>query len=113
MIERWFCCLNPRERSVLRASIEGLLLTLWIGIPSDLWEAFWFGEPQSGAAVRSAFLSIYGLEIVTIVPTEGEPAVEVVRPVDLVQWVSWSLFLLTPAAACLSGCQLSRNPSAT
>lgn len=107
-IEWWFCCLNPREREVLRATIEALLLTLWLGVPEDVWRAFWLAHPDSGEAVQDAFLSIYGLEIATIDDDAETAPYTVVRPVDVSQYVSWSLFIATPDAACLSGCQQSR-----
>lgn len=107
-VDYYFCCLNPTERGVLRSTAEALLLTLFLGVPYDLWDAFWFGAPASGEVRRLSFLSIYGLEIVTIdvdlVPTE------VVRPQVsyLPYWVEVSVYILTPAAACLSGCEQSR-----
>lgn len=96
---------------MLRLTIEGVALTLGVGIPRELWDDFWLGTVQSGAAVRSAFLLIYGLEIVTIVGDDGE--VEVVRPAGgfLVTYAGWALYLVTPSAACLDGCQQSRVPT--
>lgn len=86
------------------------MLTLFVGMPRELWDILWLVYPDSGEAVREAFLVIYQLEIATIVVDEVE--VEVVRPVDggLSLWVSWSLFVVTPAAACLAGCGQSRVP---
>lgn len=96
-----------------RSTAEGLLLTLYVGVPLDLWEAFWFGSYLTGEVRRRAFLTIFELEIVSIVLVEGELPVTVVRPVNLPLWVESSLYLLTPAAACLSGCQQSKPPHLT
>lgn len=87
---------------------EALPLTLYLGVPVDLWDAFWVLTVDSGQAVRDAFLVLYGLEIGTIV--EDELEIEVVRPTSgwLPFWVTASLFILTPDAACLSGCEQSR-----
>jgi hypothetical protein len=106
----WFCCLNPREREVLRLTAEGLVLTLFVGVPVAVWDLFWITYAGNGAAVREAFLSIYKLEIVTIVVEEVP--VDVVVPVGgyLADWVSWSLYVATPAAVCGDGCQQSRVP---
>lgn len=103
----WFCCLNPRERVLIRDTSEGLVLTAFIGIPLVIWNAFWIPTIHGSEAVREAFLSIYKLEIVTIV-LEGEET-SVVRPRDgyAADWLSWSIFLVTPTAACLTGCQQS------
>lgn len=109
-IEWWYCCLNVRERTVIRQTCEGLVLTLFVGVPLVVWEAFWLVLADSGEACREAFLSIYGLEIATIEGEEG--AVVVVRPVDgsLPDWVAYSIFMLSPNAACLAGCGQSRVP---
>jgi len=100
----WYCCLNLREQAVLRATIIGLADTLYVGIPKPLWDAFWFPFVFVETAYQPAFLSIYKLEIVTIVVDLEEIAV--VRPIagHLPDYISWSLFLITPAAACLDGC---------
>lgn len=104
----YFCCLHPRERGVLRSTAEALVLTLFLGVPLDVWEAFWLVYEDNGEAVRDAFVAIYGLEIATIEAGEPPVPVDVVRPHDLPFWVDASLFILTPDAACLSGCQQSR-----
>lgn len=106
----WYCCLNPREQGVLRGSIIGLTDTLWVGLPVEIWDAFWLPYGGVNASVKEAFLSIYRLEIVTI--TVEEIDISVVRPRDgyLPAWISWSLFLLTPEAACIGGCRQSRVP---
>jgi len=43
---------------------------------------------------------------------EGEVEIEVVRPASgyLGFWVSWSLYVVTPSAACLDGCGQSTIP---
>lgn len=109
-IDFWWCCLNPRERVVLRSTIDGIALTLNVGIPKPLWDTFWLGTLNSGEPVRDAFLSIYGLEIVTI--PLGEPPVDtqVVRAKDGLTYAAWFVYIFTPAAACLSGCQQSSVP---
>lgn len=103
----YFCCITPGERSVFRATAEALLLTLFVGVPLDVWDAFWLGVPQSPPIFRSAFLATYQLEIVTIVDPETELDVEVVRPTNLPYWVEASLFVFTSEAACSSGCEQS------
>lgn len=109
-IDWWFCCLNPRERVVLRDTCEGLALTLFTGVPLTVWEAFWVTSPNNAEAIREAFLHIYRLEIATIVVDDVETTV--VRPVSGASalWTSWVLFMVTPSAACTDGCQQSRVP---
>lgn len=106
----WFCCLHPRERTVLRETALALPVTLFLGVPKDIWDVFWVGAPDNGAAIRDSFLSVYGLEIVTIM--EDEVEVQVVRPSAgyLGYWIEWSLFVVTPGAACLAGCEQSTFP---
>lgn len=106
----FFCCLHPRERGVLRSTAEALVLTLFLGVPEDLWRAFWLVYEDNGEEVIQAFLRIYGLEIVTI--GEPEEPVSVVRPASgfLATWVEYSLFILTPGAACSDGCGQSSFP---
>lgn len=107
----WFCCLNPREREVLRATIEGLALTLYVGIPLSLWDGFWLIYLYHGAAMRAAFLDIYRLEIVEIELGEPPVPVQVVRPLNESEYVDWLVFILTPDAACVDGCQQSKLPN--
>jgi len=109
-IDWWYCCLNPRERSVLHSMAVALPLTLFLGVPVEEWDLFWLATFDDHEAYRAAFLSIYMLEIVTIGVDDEE--VSVVRPRDggLPFWVGASLFILTPSAACLTGCGQSRVP---
>lgn len=109
-IEDWFCCLNPRERAVLRLTIEGVALTLNVGIPREVWELFWATSAPNGQALRDAFLVIYGLEIVTI--GEGDEQQEVIRAISsfVALYAAWALYLVSPSAACIAGCQQTRFP---
>lgn len=109
-IEWWYCCIHPREQGVLRTTIMGIAETLNVGIPVPLWDAFWLSYSPSGLAMRSAFLSIYGLEIVTIVVDPELPPIDVVRAKDALRYAAWFVFLLSPAAACTEGCQQSKLP---
>lgn len=110
-IDWWWCCIHPREQGVLRGTIMGIAETLNVGIPTAIWDAFWLPYTPSGAAMRAAFLSIYGLETVTVVVDPELPPVEVVRALDGLRYAAWMVFLLTPPAACSGGCQQSRLPS--
>lgn len=109
-IDWWFCCIHPRERSVLRSTILGIAETLNVGIPVSLWDVFWIGIYGYGDAMKSAFISIYRLEIVTIEVDPELPPIDVVRARDGLMYAAWLVFLLTPPAACLEGCQQSRLP---
>jgi hypothetical protein len=106
----WWCCLNPREREVLRATIEGLALTLYVGIPVAVWDAFWLIHPDNGQAVRDAFLIIYRLRIDTILVGEPPVPVDVVLTDEVITYASWLLFLATTGALCGDGCQQSVLP---
>lgn len=103
-IEEWWCCLSPTERTVLRGMAEALPLTLFLGVPVDVWDALWFGAPGVNEDRRMQALHNYLLEIATISEDGGETEIDVVRPVDLPFWVETSLWILQPAAACLDGC---------
>lgn len=106
----WYCCLNPREQGVLRGTIMGIAETLNVGIPKIVWDFFWLPYGGDSEAVRLAFLATYRLEIVTI--PLGEPPIDetVVRALYPLDYASWFLFLLSPEAACIGGCQQSRVP---
>jgi len=92
----------------MRATAIGLAETLFVGIPSPLWFFLWEGTLHTDSVYKQAFLDLYHLEIVTIEGTEG--LYEAVSPRDgyLAWWVSMSLFILTPDAACLVGCQQTK-----
>lgn len=106
----WYCCLNPLERGVLRSTAEALLLTLFVGVPKDLWDTFWFASLYSGEARRLAFLEIYDLEIVTIIDVDTQEDLVVVRPTNFAFWDDASIFVLFSAAACSGGCGYVRFP---
>lgn len=103
-VPTWFCCLNPDERSILSVMIEAEVLTLFVGVPVAVYDALWVPVLLSSEARRAAFLSIYHLEIVTIV-VDDEVEVEVVRPTFLPFWVEAAGWLLLPEASCPEGCR--------
>lgn len=103
----WFCCLNPREREVLRLTVEGLILTVNVGIPLAAWDLFWFTYSPNGDALRVAFRSLYKLEIGTILVGEPPVPVDAVVSTDYATVLSWGLFLLTLDAVCSDGCEQS------
>lgn len=95
---------------MLQVTAEGLVLTLYLGMPYDLWLIAWAVFADNTAARREAFRALYHLEIATI-EVDMLP-VEVVRPVDGFEawWVEIVLWLLDPLAACLEGCPQSQRP---
>lgn len=106
----FFCCLNPTERGVLREMGHALPVTLFLGVPFPLWDAMWLVSGGDTVARREAFLGNFGLEIATIMVGDPPVPVDVVRPLDVVQWADYSVFTFLPAAACLSGCAQSKLP---
>lgn len=106
----WYCCLNPREQGVLRATIMGIAETLNIGIPLPLWSAFWLIYGGWNEEVQLSFLATYRLEIVTIEVGDPVELLDVVRAKVPADYASWVLFLLTPSAACIGGCLQSKLP---
>lgn len=109
-ISDWYCCLNPLERETLKLTVEGLVLTLNLGIPLDLWNAFWVLGIGAGEVRRSAFRNVYRLEIVNV--EYGDPPIptDVVRSTDYALVVEWGLYLVATAGLCLDGCQQSTFP---
>jgi hypothetical protein len=107
-VTRWFCCLNPRERGVLSSLLSALGVVMWFGMPKDGFDAFWLLYSPRGAALRSAFLSIYGFEIVTIETELGEQELVRSQAYWLPRHVHWYAFLLSADSACSGGCQFSR-----
>lgn len=95
---------------MMRVTAEGLLLTLYLGMPLDLWLAAWAVAGHNTSGYRTAFLHLYHLEIVTI--EEVETPYEAVRPLDGYEawWVEIVVWLLDPLAACLGGCPQSQRP---
>jgi len=81
-----------------------LPLTLFLGVPVAVWDAMWFGAPGVNQDRIDTALVTYQLEIATIIDTETEEEIDVVRPTNLPFWVEVSLWVLEPASACLDGC---------
>jgi len=106
----WYCCLNTAEKTVMRQTCEGLALTLFEGVPLPVWDALWLATDHNSDDFKLAFLALYHLRIGTMdVDDEAIAAVVVVGGFTAL-WVGWSLFMVTPAAACLAGCEQSRLP---
>lgn len=110
-IDWWFCCIHPTERAVLRATIEGVVLTLNVGLPLDIWNSVWDVFPYTGQKRRDAFLWIYALEIVTIEATETVAAFDAVRALDFAAYTRFGVYLLSSSAACFGGCSQSTIPT--
>jgi len=95
---------------MLRVTAEGFVLTLYLGIPLDVWLAAWLSTGESTDERRDAFLRLYHAEIGTMV-IDGSPVDAVVPLEDFVEWwfeiVVW---LLDPLAACIDGCPQSQRP---
>lgn len=95
---------------MFRVTAEGLVLTLYEGMPLALWIAAWVVTGENSTERRDAFLHLYHLEIVTI----DDPD----EPFDAVKqregweewWAEMALWLLDPRAACLDGCPQSQRP---
>lgn len=88
----------------------GIAETVNVGIPVPIWLAFWLPYPGVSDEVRSAFLDTYRLRIVTIEVGDPPLPVDVVQAYEGADYVAWAVFLLTPEAACSSGCGQSVVP---
>lgn len=95
---------------MLRVTAEGFLLTLYSGIPLDIWLAAWSATGRGEEVYRDAFLRLYHAEIGTI-DVDGLP-VDAVVPVDGFEgwWVEIVAWLLDPLSACVEGCPQSQRP---
>lgn len=95
---------------MLRVTAEGFLLTLYLGIPLDVWLAAWASTGRGGVEYRDAYLHLYHAEIATMLV--DEVAVDAVVPVEGFEawWVGLVAWLLDPRAACLDGCEQSQRP---
>lgn len=83
---------------------------LFLPIPLAEWQLGWLPFDGCGEARQSAFRSIYKLAIVPIAIDPEAPPVDCIVPTDTALWLSWFVFLATPAAACTGGCQQSKLP---
>lgn len=94
----------------MRALSEALLVSLWVGVPTPIYRAFWLIWPDAGAAVQTAFEEVYGLETATVIVDELE--IEVVRPIVLALgfWVGASAYMADPESLCFDGCGQSTVP---
>lgn len=106
-ISSFYCCLNIRERTIILNTCEGLALTLMVGIPVPVWDAFWVATGYLAPIYKELFRACYRLETASV-EIDGTPT-DVVRPVGafVSWWASAILFVVTPSAACLDGCSQS------
>jgi len=95
---------------MLRVTAEGFLLTLYLGIPLDVWLAAWVATGRGGEEYRTAFLRLYHAEIGTMLVDELE--IDAVVPGAGYEgwWAELVAWLLDPGAACLDGCTQSQRP---
>jgi len=95
---------------MMRVTAEGLALTLYVGVPLEIWYPAWLATGEFTEERATAFLHLYHLEIVTIedvdVPYEAVRALSGWEP----WWAEIVLWLLDPGAACLDGCPQSQRP---
>lgn len=110
-ISWWFCCIDTPERTVFRQTAEGFTLTLFLGFPLAVWDAFWVVTAHNTGRFKDVFRQLYHVKIGTI-EVEGVP-VDAVMPEDGygTLWVLWALYMLDPDAACLDGCAQSQRPA--
>jgi len=89
---------------------EGLLLTLYLGVPIEIWDAVWFASGRGGEPYREAFLHLYHLEIGTMIV--DELPVDAVVPISGFEtwWAEVVLWLLNPLSTCTEGCPQSQRP---
>lgn len=95
----------------MRNTAEGLLLTLYVGVPLDVWEAFWVVTAHNDAFFKDAFRALYHLEIVTI--EDVETPYDAVQPTDgfLPWWVDATIWLVGGGGACTGGCPQTPRPT--
>jgi len=104
-IGEWFCCLTSEERAILRSCAEAFVLTVGVGIPCDVYSAFWVLVLSSREARKAAFAEIFGLTQVEL--EVGDPIETVCLWTfdDSAFWIALTAFILTPEGACLAGCE--------
>lgn len=100
----WFCCLNPVERGVLRQCVTAFEATLGLFMPCVVFDALWLITSESRDARREAFPVIFGMTKTEMVIVEGDPAECVYTFDNPAFWLELAIFTLTPAGACLDGC---------
>lgn len=94
----------------MRQTAEGLALTLYLGIPRPIWEAFWLATTHDETWYRETFRTLYHLEIGSM--EVDDAPVEAVVVVDGYTdwWLGVSLFLLSPGGSCVDGCPQTQLP---
>lgn len=106
----WYCCLNVAERTIMRQTAEGLALTLYLGVPLAVWDAFWLATTHNADIYKGVFRTLYHLEIGTMVIDDLDVDAIVVVGGFVDWWLGVSLFLISPGGACLDGCQQTQLP---
>jgi len=106
-ITLFVCCLATPEKAVYYATIYGLFTTAFVGVPVEVWEAFWAPFSLCGQARREAFLAIFDLSIVTIIDPLTEIEYEAVAPANLSFWTVSLVAADGGAFDCPDGCELS------
>lgn len=95
----------------MRQTAEGLVLTLFLGVPLTLWDAFWVVTSHNTVEYRRVFRSLYHLDIGTMTISGDVVDAIVVADGFVPWWVNASLFIASPEGACPDGCQQTQLPN--
>lgn len=83
----WFWCIPEAERNILRLCCASLFTTVGTHVPNPVWLAAWAFVAESRDGRRSAFVDIYGLQVLEIPVPETEALETVVAVRDIAFWV--------------------------
>lgn len=106
--EKYWCCLNERERDILAACIVPIILGTGY-IDKVSFDALWvlFGITPD-TAMQNSFVDMYALTL-TLVEIEGVPVP--VYEGDLTWWALFYAFSLTDPFICIEPCFILRYSS--
>lgn len=101
----FYCCLNPVEKTVIAALCVFYRLTPLGVLPESAWNLLWPDGTPSLEDRKAIFIYAYGLvRVDECVPPDFTEACIVFD--DVTWWSDASVWILTPAATCPTGCDL-------
>jgi len=103
-VGEWACCVNPVERSVLRAMALAYVAGMGQPVPFYIWETFWGLTTLSRSDRQRFFVDIFFMEEQEDTTSDPPNIIPVYAYTSAAFWLEAVAFFASPDGACLEGC---------
>ena len=100
----WWCCLHPYE-STASSTLAAIAAGMTGFITVEEYDAMWLAIAGSAALKRAAAYQANYYLVPGVFDPSGEDPIDVYY-FDGFFWLAFTVFLISPASACLDGCKV-------